>query len=567
MKSHYWEAVQSRRASRRRLLSAGATATAGIAALAAVGCGQDKSATNSGGAAGASGAPSAAAQAKRGGVFRQALDQLQPNMDVHKTNAGAGFWDWVGNYLVRFSVDSPGGIDPDLAAALPEQPDDLTYVFKVNPGATWHQRAPVNGRKVTAEDIKFSFEDVLDKATASPRAGNYTQVASITAPDPSTVIFKMKVPKPDLLATMADQYDFIYPVEWKANRPKLTVDAAEVVGTGPYELVSFSSDQGFTVQRRKDAYWKPNQGWFDSAEYPLLPDPDAQLAGLRSGQFTIVIDNGRGFMADRKTELLQAGYLVDATTTPSRNLTVVNHGVEPFNDPRVRLAMSRAIDRRLVYANGFAGQGTIGGAISPAMSDYLLPEQELVQLPGYLTDPNKDFAEARKLMDAAGVKDIRVQYETKPGSIASADAVLVPMYRKLGVNPQLRDWGITGSTAISNNYAKGDFTLGGFAPIAGPYPDAQLVIYHASDRTDGSRNYGNYKDDQVDALLVKQSREFNKEARVQIVREIQKLIAQNPGPLWIGSPQILTARNKALQGWKPTNLSTYYQLSSSCWLQ
>lgn len=564
MTSDYWQNFHTRRASRRRVLAASGAATAGLAALAIVGCGDDSPAN--GGGTGASPATTTVAQPKRGGVYRQALDQLQPNMDVHKTNAGAGFWDWVGNYLVRFSVDSPGALDPDLAAALPEQPDELTYVFKINPGATWQQRAPTKGRKVTSEDVKFSFEDVLDKATASPRAGNYSQVASIEAPDPSTVIFKMKVPKPDLLATMADQYDFIYPAEWKVNRPKLTVDASEVVGTGPYELVSFSSDQGFKVERRKDAYWKPNQAWFDSAEYPLLPDPDAQLAGLRSGQFTVVIDNGKGFMSDRKSELVQAGYFVDSTTTPSRNLTIVNHGVAPFDDPRVRLAMSRAINRRLVYANGFAGQGAIGGAISPAMSDYVLPEQELVQLPGYLLDADKDFQEARKLMDSAGVKDIKVQYETKPGSIASADAVLVPMYRKLGVNPELRDWGITGSTAISNNYAKGDFTLGGFQPIAGPYPDAQLIIYHASDRTAGSRNYGNYKNDQVDALLTKQSREFKKEARVQIVREIQKLVAQSPGPLWIGSPQILTARTKALQGWKPTNLSTYYQLSSTCWL-
>ena len=561
----YWDKYWQGRTTRRRFLGTAGAAGVGAAGLGLVGCGDDgtKGAIQSG-----SPTPASAGLPRRGGVWRSPIPSVVPNLDIHKTNAGAGLWDWVGNYLVRFDVKNPGSIEPDLAAALPETPDELTFVFKINPKAKWQQRAPVNGRAVNSRDVKFTFEDVMDPKTASPRRGNYASfVDSISAPDDATVIFHMKVPKPDLLPSMADQYDFIYPEEWKSARPPLITNSADVVGTGPYELTAFSGDQGYKLQRRADGYWKPDAAWLDSAEFPIVPDPGSQVAGLLAGQFTSI--TGQGFLKDRKDELKGRGISVYEAATPSRNLTIVNHKVAPFTDPRVRLALSRAINRKQVYDLALAGAGTVGAAISPSLPTWILPETEMTKLPGYLKNPDEDLAEAKKLMSAAGLeKGFDVTCETLSGStILDVDTVLVPMYRKVGVNMALRDIGTGGAFAILQLYVPGNYAMGGFAPIAGPYPDAQLIIYHHSDRAIGTRNYSNYSNPKVDELLLKQSVMFDHKERLSVVQEIQRLVAQDPGPIWIGSYHVLIAHSPAVRGYRPTSYSSGYQVPDSVWLK
>ncbi len=552
---------------RRRLIGG----AAGVATAFAAACGgsgtKDGSQTAEQAAAIASVAATTpeAGTPKRGGVWREPVQQTIPNLDIHKTNGGSVYWDWIGNFLVRFDVRNPGKIEPDIAAALPEVPDELSFVFKVNPAAKWQQRPPVDGRRVVAEDVKFTFEDVIDPKTTSPRMGNYTQVDRIETPDENTVVFRMKSPKPDLLATMADQYDFIYPREWAAPRPALGSNAAEVVGTGPYELTFFSSDQGYKLERRKDGYWKPNTAWLDGADFRIVADVQSQIAGLLAGQFEGMA-GGSGFK-DRQSDVEKAGFRVVEYINPARNTVVLNHKAPPFADPRVRLAMSRAINRRQAYDLAYAGAGTVGGAISPSMTTWRLPENELRTLPGYLPNHEDDLKEARLLMDAAGMKDgFDVTCDTLFGQIRDLDTVLVPMYRDLKVNVTLRDVGSGGALAILQRYAAPDFRIGGFAPIAGPYPDAQLILYHNSNRALGTRNYGNYTNERVDDLLSRQSRTFDENERRKLVFEVQRIVAQEPGPLWSGSYHTLRAHTPAVRGYARTNFNSGYQIAHNVWL-
>jgi peptide/nickel transport system substrate-binding protein len=419
---------------------------------------------------------------QRGGVFRVPTAVPLANLDIHKTNAGSVYWDWVGNYLVRFDVKQAaagnvGMVEPDLAAAMPELPDTTTFVFKVNPQAKWQQRPPANGRAVVSQDIKFSFEDVMDMKTASPRAGNYATVDRIEAPDPQTVVFKMKAPKPDLLPTMADQYDLIYPHEWANNRPPLATNAAEVVGTGPYELTAFVQDRGWRLERRKDGYWKPETAWLDAAEYTVLPDAEAQVAGLRSGQFDFIA--GQSVLVDKRKDLEGAGFSVQQTLNASRASVNVNNKAAPFSDPRVRLALSRVVNRKQAFDLAFAGAGKQGTVISPSLDSWILPQAELEKLPGYLPDHSKDVAEAKRLMEAAGHKDgFDATYDTLTGVILDMDTVLVPMFRQINVNVKLRDVGPGGALAILSRYGAADFQMGGFSGTSGPYPDVQLILFN-----------------------------------------------------------------------------------------
>lgn len=513
--------------------------------------------------------PSSPPQA--GGTFRVPMAVPLANLDIHKTNSGSIFWDWVGNYLVRFDVKQAaqgnvGMVEPDLAAAMPELPDPTTFVFKLNPQAKWQQRAPVNGRTIHAEDIKYSFEDVMDAKTASPRAGNYATVDRIETPDPLTVIFRMKAPKPDLLPTMADQYDLIYPREWAANKPPLATNAAEVVGTGPYELMSFGQDKGWRLERRKDGYWKPETAWLDAAEYTVLPDGEAQVAGLLSGQFDFIL--GQSVLVDKKDDLERAGITVRQTLNASRASVNVNHKLAPFSDPRVRLALSRVVNRKQAFDLAFAGAGKPGTVISPSLSSWLLPEAELSKLPGYLPDRNTDINEAKKLMVAAGVNEgFEVTYDTLVGTILEMDTVLVPMFRQIGLNVKLRDVGPGGALAILQRYAAPDFQMGGFAGTSGPYPDVQLILFNYSDRKLGTRNYSNFSHPRADELMIKQSQTFDTNERKGMVHEIQRIMANEPGPVWIGSTATVWAFSKAVQGYTPVNATSGFQIPHNVWLK
>lgn len=554
------------------------TASVGLTGAALIGCGGDDDsspgATTAPGGTTATGGTTAGTDApagtpQRGGTYERAMEGLVPNLDIHKTNSGAQYWDWVGNYLVRNNVNEPGTVEADIAE-LPETPDDLTFVFKINPAAKWQQREPVNGRAVTSEDVRFTFEDIKSADTASPRAGNYTQVESIETPDDQTVTFHMTVPKPDLLVTIADQYDFIYPHEWATNRPELTTNPAEVVGTGPYEMADFRPDTGWSVTRRADDYWKPDTAWLDGANYRILPDPESQVSALRSDDLHGVVGP---VISERRDEIAGEGFQITESVSPNRFVSVLNHNIEPFNDPRVRLAMSRVINRRQMFELVEWGAGTISGAISPALDRWVLPYEELRELPGYLEDREADVAEAHKLMAASGFPDgFETAITTLSGRIQAMDTVLAPMYRELNINATLQDVGPGGAFAIVQIYREGTFEIGGFYPVAGAYPDAQLVIYHHSDYASptndspiGSRNFFKYVNEEVDDLVLRQSQIFDYEERRELVYEVQRIVAREPGPLWVGSRHDVLAHASNVNGYVEVNMVANHQISHNVW--
>lgn len=568
-----------KRISRRRWLRTAGGSALGLSAAALIGCSGDDAgdgeADSTGGSStstsgGSSSATAEAGTPKTGGIYERAVESLIPNLDIHKTNGGAQYWDWVGNYLVRNDVHSPGNVEADLAD-LPEMPDDLTFIFTINPEAKWQQREPVNGRPVTSEDVKFTFEDIKSPDTASPRQGNYSQLESIETPDDQTVIFHMSVPKPDMLVTLADQYDFIYPKEWATNRPELGTNPAEVVGSGPYELTEFRPDTGWQVRRRADGYWKPDTAWLDGADYRILADVESQVSALKSGNLNGIIGP---VVAERREQFEDEGYQVTEAVIPNRFVSILNHNREPFTDERVRMAMHLVIDRRKMFELVEWGAGTISGCISPALDRWILPYEELITLPGYSEDRDAEVAEAKKLMAAAGFADgFDTVITTLDGRIREMDTVLVPMYRELGINATLQDVGPGGAFAIIQLYRDGEFDIGGFYPVAGAYPDAQLIIYHHSDYATstsqnpiGSRNYAKYVNPELDELLLKQSTIFDYEERREIVYEIQRMVARNPGPLWVGSRHDITAHAPNVHGFTEVNMTANHQISHNVWL-
>jgi len=552
--SSYWDGYWKRRISRRGVVAGGTAAVAGLAGLALVGCGDDDDDDDGGNGNGGNDAltpvsPTQDTTAKpvKGGTLR-ALTNVGSNIDPHRTNTPAesvSLWGAVGNTLIRFSTKDPGAAEPDLASALPEIPaDGTTLIFKLRPEAKWQNRAPVNGRAVTAEDVKLSFERIKDPAVVSPRAGNFGNVESITAIDPQTVQFKLKAPQADLMAIMADQYNFVIPKEIAARGADAIKSAEDVIGSGPYELESFVAAQKFTLKRRSDGYWRENTSWLDGFEYLHQTDPQQALNALRANQTDAI-----GLPADLANTIANdTNYVITRAPTTTRECLLINHNKDRYKDPKVRLALSRAINRAQVYETVFGGLGFVGGPMTPAAPFWILSDAELAKLPGY-GKRDDEIKEAKALLSAAGLPD---GFEETVLTVTAFDTekvhdVVVSNLREIGVTVQTENVGTDFAANFLPREVQRNYNLATTLFLSGGYPDAQLTLYHHSDKTKGSRNYGDYKLEGLDAKLDKQSTMYDTAARLSLVQEIQRDIINAPGPAWMGSRGILTVWSSRLQ--------------------
>ncbi|MGE5596034.1 MAG: ABC transporter substrate-binding protein [Hyphomicrobiales bacterium] len=569
--SQYWNRWWERRLGRRRLLVSGGTAAVGAAGFALVGCGDDDDDDDGGSTNGTNLTPQAPTQQASGtpvagGTYRVIGGPIGGSIDIHRTNTpfeSAGLWHWVGNFLVRFNKDTYEP-EPDLAASMPEIPGDGTLItFKLNPAAKWQNKAPANGRAVDAEDVKMTFERIMNPETGSPRAGNYGNVESINVIDPQTVQFKLTAPHADLFNAMSDQYDLIIPKEIAARGKDAIKTVEDVVGSGAYEAVSYEAGKGMEVRKRADGYWKPDTAWFDGAQWFNQVDNQQKANAVRTGQADatdLPADIIAQFQNDNKFQIAFA-------PNPTRECLLVNHTNERYKDPRVRQALWRIVDRELVYKNVFAGGGVPGGPMSPAAANWLLPEEELKKLPGF-RDRDTELKEAKDLLNAAGLTDgfeDSLMTATAFNANLLAD-VIIQNAQEVGIRLTPDNVG-TDFNSMLRREATGDYGLAATLFLSGPYPDAQLLIYHHSDPKIGSRNYGKYSNPQVDDMLGRQSRIYNAKDRLPIVLDIQRELINNPGPVWIGSRIGYGLATAAVQGFGATPFLAGYPAAETYWFK
>jgi peptide/nickel transport system substrate-binding protein len=541
----------SGRIGRRRLL-----AGAGLLALAAA-CDRDKKKDS------ASGGRPAASGPRQGGVLRSAGGPLSGVLDPHLTTGlyvSAGIWHWAGNFLVRFTRD--GLLEPDLALAMPEVADGTTLTFKLNPAARWQPRDPVSGRIADSEDVKFTFERIKDPATGSPRAALFANLDTIETPDAYTVVLKTKTPEADLPAKLADQYQIIAPKEW-VGKEKPVRSAADVVGTGPYVLESYAPEKGFRLSRRPDGYWKPNSAWLDGWSFTRVDDRRAQLAAAHAGSVDAVdltADALKEFQSD-----VSRWYVLQSRST-TRDCLLLNQEKPFYGDVRVRQAIWRALDRTALYATLFAGLGTSGGPMSPAVTPWLLPDAELASLPGFRPDRDAELTEAKQLLAADGYADgfEDVLLTATAFQINDEGAQYAAQLARIGIRYQLENTGADFGAALQRQVKK-EYSAAATLFPAGPYPDAQLNLYLASN---APRNYAGYANPQMDALLDAQSHELDANKRKELVFGIQRELITNPsGFIWIGSRTTATAYRTYLKGISQPNFPAGFPIAEDAFLE
>ena len=298
------------------------------------------------------------------------------------------------------------------------QPDPLTYIVKVRQGVYWHDKPPMNGRELIADDIVYNYHRITGTGSGFTERSEWAQalksvpLESVTATDKWTVVFKLKSLHLDALAAILDgTLAWIYPPEVIKEHGDVT-DWRNLVGTGPMMLTDLVEGVSITWDKNPD-YWgydpkypENRLPYFDQLRALFMPEDPTYLAALRTGRIDYIGPiSGNAIMSQDQLESLKRTnpeLVIYPYIDRSDNAIGMNTQRPPFDDIRVRKAMQMALNLEEIndgLYGGFADvtpQGVINRSLTCCVTQFEEWPEEVKK--GFMYDP----AGAEKLLDEAG---------------------------------------------------------------------------------------------------------------------------------------------------------------------
>jgi peptide/nickel transport system substrate-binding protein len=334
---------------------------------------------------------------RHGGELVFVVPAEPPSFDAHREESFALIHPAAPHYntLLRVDPEDPTGtkLVGDLAETWSGAPNGRTWTFKVRRGVKFH-----DGSELTARDVKASYDKIVfpPAGIASNRKGEYVMVDAVEAPDPATVVFRLKWPAASFLPSLASPFNWIY----KADLLDRDIRWYEknIMGTGPFVFGEYVKGSHWTG-RKNPAYWDRGKPYLDGYRALFVREASAQIAAIRGLRAMIQF---RGFSPPDRDSLVQAlGPRIRVQESPWEcgNPLAVNHERKPFDDRRVRRALTLALDRHqgaaaLSKISIFKEVVGVQGVGTP----FATPPAELEKLAGYGRDINAARAEARRLL-------------------------------------------------------------------------------------------------------------------------------------------------------------------------
>jgi peptide/nickel transport system substrate-binding protein len=413
--------------------------------------------------------------------------------------------------LTKINVD--GRVTPLLAESWVESPDGRSYTFTLRKGVTFSDGSPLD-----AEAVKFSFErakaaDSKNKA----KKGVFDNISRITVVDPHTVILTLDKADPTMPFRLGENTAVIL-------HPKTAAQAAtNPVGTGPYVLAEWKKGSAITLTARADARVKPP---IQRVTFRIINDPAAQVAALLAGD----IDGMPRFGALQALKQFQGDkrFTVEIGSTAGKGQLTINNKKKPFDDVRVRRAITHAIDRQAFIDGVLEGLGKpIGSHFAPTDAGY-------VDLTGmYPYDPEK----AKALLKEAGVATpLNVTLTLPPPQYArKGGEVVAAMLAKVGINAKIEN--VEWAQWLSGPF-KGNFDL--------------TIINHVEPldymQYTNKAYYWGYDSPVFDDLVKQHAGTTNAAERLKLWQQMQRQLATDAVNAWIFNPAQVMVAKKGLKG-------------------
>lgn len=411
-------------------------------------------------------------------------------------------------------IEESGAPSPLLAQAWSMSPDGRTYTFRLQPGVRFHDGAVFDAAAVLFSFARAKAPDSRNKA----RKALFDNIASVTAPDPLTVVLQLHRPDGDTLFRLGESTTVILHPDSAAQA------ARHPVGTGPYRLEQW--DKGRSIALAKyEGYRRAAQVRIDKAVFRFINDPDAQVAAVQAGEVDVLFN-----FATHNVSRLEVNkhYQVLIGASSGKGMLALNHRRKPLDDVRVRRAISHAIDRETFIREVLDGRGkAIGSHFSPTDAGY-------VHLAGmYPYDP----ARARALLQEAGVRlPLKMTLTLPPTPYARAGGPVVAAdLAKVGIVLTLEqvEWPQWLAGAF-----KGQFDM----TLINHVEPLDYQIY-----TDPAYYFG-YDSAPFRSLVERHAASINARERQMLFVEIQRHLAKDAANAWIFAPQISTVLRKGIKG-------------------
>ena len=463
------------------------------------------------------GAPAAEASPTRGGILAFAVDAEPPNYDCHANFSFVFIHPAIPHYstLLKFDTANYPQIVGDLAQSWDVSADRRTYTFKLRDNVLFH-----DGSRLTSEDVKASYDRIIHppQGVLSVRQADYSAITDVETPDPMTVVFHLQWPDAAMLANFASPWNCIYKAAKLKEDPLFP--KTHVLGTGPFVFVEHVKGNHWTG-KRWDKYFVPGKPYLDGYRADFIAGP-AAVKAMESGR---IMAQFRSFTPTERDEMVKAaGDRLEVREGPwiTYLAIVFNATRPPFDDARVRRALSLAIDRwhgaETLAGNTFLKY--VGGLMRPGTATSI-PETELVTLPGFSHDIAASRAEARRLLAEAGVPNLAVTLTNRkdvPVPYGAAGDVVVAAWREIGVQAtqellSTKDW----QTALETGH------FAAATDLAADYfddPTIQLARYVSRDLS--PTNHSGSTDRFLDALYIGQALSTDPLQRAKIVRAFER---------------------------------------------
>jgi peptide/nickel transport system substrate-binding protein len=423
--------------------------------------------------------------------------------------------------------------EPALAESW-EHPDDLTWIFHLRKGVTFHDGTPL-----TANDVKFTYDTLLNEKFNSPSRGLYTPIKSVEVIDKLTVKFNLSQPYTPLLsyldlgivpASSANNKNF-------ANKP---------IGTGPYKVVSWSKNNYIKFEANEN-YWngKPKT---KKLTYFIIPDNTTRVAALEAGD----VDFVHSPLSPQDIERMKKDDRFVVKETNGLGFTYLNFNQknEILSDKKVRQAIAHLINKQSISKDIYQGMDKKGTspiipsswAYSDKVTDYPYDPKKAVQL---LNEAGWKDSDGDGVLDKNGKKlNIELSTHTEdPNRIQSVE-YLQHEWSSVGIDVKVTttEWPTFSERLMNNDF---DIALVGWLNLVDP-DRAMYNQFH----TNGVTNYGKYSNPRVDELLEKGRTISDQNERAKIYQETAQIVNDDVAYSVLLYQGYYAIYNKKLQGFE-----------------